>query len=561
MNCKTANSTINFLNKNIVTPILILGVIIAGLFIQCSEEKKKSNDVDKWVFESARKDINTLTEHFNPLYYRASSIEVSKKPGIYHSDSLTIKFSAPNTTFFVLIYKNDTITSKGSTISFSIYDFPNKLSQIPTSSKNYIKYAHNWNEPIGDFSTLHQLKLLAYNESTIVDSLNINYILGAKTNDKLPIANFRADRNWLFDADSGCYVPGNSFNPKNENNSGNYYLFKKRKQSCHLQLIDSNNEYINESFKWRIHGLMTPKAPQKSLRIYLNGANNVKELLKLNHKADKIILRSAYSGWGTKPFVDGFIADACRNLNLDVMAYKPVKMYLNGEYWGIHGVRERIDLKAIANKYDIKKKKLIDADDKGYTNNKPGKLNKLLKIIKNDPNLPYDSVIVNYNLPSLIDWLAAEMFFQNNDWPGNNTFLWKQKSKSHKWKFILIDMDACIWKPDQNMFNEVINNESKDWGNIFISYLFNQKPFVLAFKERVDYLLENDFSPERLSKILLSYKELFDPAIEEHYYRWGQKDGIEDYYNGLNTMKKFCLKRQEHFRNNLKQFILLKKFE
>ena len=54
-------------------------------------------------------------------------------------------------------------------------------------------------------------------------------------------------------------------------------------------------------------------------------------------------------------------------LNLDVMAYRPAKVYLNKEYWGIHGLRERLDIKAIASKYGVKSKKIIDADDKGYS--------------------------------------------------------------------------------------------------------------------------------------------------------------------------------------------------
>ena len=111
------------------------------------------------------------------------------------------------------------------------------------------------------------------------------------------------------------------------------------------------------SFPFRIHGYITPLAPQKSLRFYINQKNKVNTLLEVNHEIDKIILRSSFSGWGNEIFVDGWISKVCENLNVDVMSYKPVLVYLNGEYWGIHGLRERMDLKAISNKYKIKVKK------------------------------------------------------------------------------------------------------------------------------------------------------------------------------------------------------------
>ena len=307
---------------------------------------------------------------------------------------------------------------------------------------------------------------------------------------------------------------------------------------------------------------MTPKTPQKSLRIYLKKKTKIKKLLELDHKVDKIILRSSYSGWGTKIFIDGFIADACKELNLDVMAYKPIKVYLNGEYWGIHGLRERIDLNAIANKYNLKKKNLLDADDKGYSTDikEFGELKVLFDQIKSNSDYPYDSIQNNFDMPSLIDWLATEMFFQNNDWPGNNTFFWKQHNENDKWKCALIDMDACIGYPKDNMFEYAIEKKPTALGKIFVTYLFNQKEFVLAFKKRAEYLLNNDFSTTQLMVKLKTYKNIFEPVIAEHYSRWGDPDGVSKYNEGISKIQTFCEQRQSYFQSNLDKFIKSKSF-
>jgi hypothetical protein len=502
-------------------------------------------------------------QKFSSLYFTPSSILASYNSGTYSNDTLSISFTKRDSSPLIVIYKNDTITSKNDAIEITIFNSFGELSSISSSPKNYKKYAHNWKPPISKASSFHQVKVLQTKGGKIIDSLVCNYILGAKTKDELPIVNFQVDPEWMFSPDTGCYVPGKSIDADNENGSGNYYKFKKRKQPATIQIIDQNQEYLNGTFNWRIHGYMTPKAPQKSLLVYLKKSTSVSTLLDLDHKVDKIILRSSYSGWGTKIFVDGFIADACENLNLDVMAYQPLKVYINGEYWGIHGLRERIDLKAIASKHDLKKKNLIDADDKGLSNetNEYGELKVLFDYIKANPNYSYENIKNSFDMPSLVDWLVAEMFFQNSDWPGNNTFFWKsKKNRKDKWKCILIDMDACIGHPDDNVFEYAIEKNPKSTGKLFITYLFNQKEFVLVFKKRAEYLLDNDFSTTQLMLKLNTYKNIFEPVVAEHYGRWGDPDGVSKYNKGISKIQTFCEQRQSYFRSNLDKFIASKSF-
>jgi hypothetical protein len=501
-------------------------------------------------------------QKFSSLYCTPSSIIASYNSGTYSNDTLSISFTKRDSSSLIIIYKNDTITSKNDGIEITIVNSFGELNQIPSSPINHEDYIYSWAPPIGKASSFHQIKVLSIKNNVIDDSLIGNYILGARTQDDLPIANFQVDKEWLFNSDTGCYLPGTNFERNNENEVGNFYKYKKRKQPAVIQIIDENKEYLNGSFLWRIHGLMTPKTPQKSLRIYLKKKTKIKKLLELDHKVDKIILRSSYSGWGTKIFIDGFIADACKELNLDVMAYKPIKVYLNGEYWGIHGLRERIDLNAIANKYNLKKKNLLDADDKGYSTDikEFGELKVLFDQIKSNSDYPYDSIQNNFDMPSLIDWLATEMFFQNNDWPGNNTFFWKQHNENDKWKCALIDMDACIGYPKDNMFEYAIEKKSTALGKIFVTYLFNQKEFVLAFKKRAEYLLNNDFSTTQLMVKLKTYKNIFEPVIAEHYSRWGDPDGVSKYNEGISKIQTFCEQRQSYFQSNLDKFIKSKSF-
>ncbi len=492
---------------------------------------------------------------YSTLYSTETKIKLSNSSGVYKNKKLPITISDSNATKIVVYHGYDTVINIGSSLIYELNSIEPKLSLIPTSSKKYINYAHSWSEPIGEASTFHQLKVVSYLNDSISDSAIENYILGACSFDTLPIVNLKINYNWLFSQDSGCYVPGNTYEVNNDQITGNFYNFKKRKQPGNIQIIDSKNEYINGDYLFRIHGYITPLSPQKGLRFYIKEKTDVNKLLGLDHSVDKIILRSSFSGWGSEIFVDGWIADICSSLHLDVMAYVPTKVYLNGEYWGIHGLRERLDLKSISNKYDLKLKSIIDADDKGYSkNNGYGKLNKLILKIKSNSDLPFSEVKSHFKMKSLVDWLIVELFFQNDDWPCNNTFFWRKTKDSKKWKAVLIDMDACVGSPKKDMFSYATKDKSPALGGILITYLLNDSEFQNMFELRANHLFKNELSKENLIKSFNYYKYFFKPAVEEHYLRWGDDDGLYKYEKGLKRIEDFCDNRQKYFILNMNKY-------
>lgn len=490
---------------------------------------------------------------FIPLFHdKSNTFKSNYSSGIYSNDSITLEFSCENSTLIKMICGNDTLISKN-TIIYKLRNLDPKLMYIPTASIKYSSYVNNWKEPEGSFSSFQKIKLFQYKNKEIIDSTVFHYILGANSETEITTVSLTIDSKNLFNQDSGCYVPGNSYDQEKDQTTGNFYKFKRRKKKSNVEIINSKNIFLEGNYDFRIHGYVTPLAPQKSLRFYLKEKNNVNKLLQLNHNVDKIIVRSSYSGWGNEIFVDGFIANVCRDLNVDIMSYQPVITYLNGEYWGIHGLRERMDLKAICNKYEIKERKIIDADDKGYSKKYGyGELNKLLKLIKDNPNLSYQKVAKKFKMKSLIDWLIIELFFQNTDWPCNNTFFWKKKKK--KWNCVLIDMDACIGSAKFNMFNFVLKDRSPALGGVLISYLLKHEEFKNLFISRANILLDNNLSTQNLELHFLDLKRQFSPVIEEHYRRWNNENGSGNYNKALKRIELFCKNRPFHFKKNMNDF-------
>ena len=519
----------------IISKLTIIYVCVA-CFLSCTYREKK-------------------LQKFTALFSTNSSIESKYGSGVYNVDSLHLVFFAKEASSMLCIYNNDTLRTYNDSIDLKISTIPLRLSLIPTAFRAYKKYSNSWHRPKGQLSSFHSIKILCYSDSILTDSLTCNYVLGAIERDQLTVVNLRVNEQLLFDDKTGSYVPGTSFDENDEYNSGNYYLFKRRKQLSKIQIIDSISEYLNDSILFRTHGYITPLAPQKSLRFYNNGNSKLSNWIGINHVMDKFILRSSYSGWQSEIFVDGWIADVCSGLNFDVMAYKPVKVYLNGEYWGIHGFRERLDLNAISNKYGLKSKKIIDADDKGFSEIEGyGDLNTLLKAIQSDSVVSYKSVRKKFKMKSLVDWIIVELFFQNTDWPCNNTFFWKKKKKSGEWRAVLIDMDACVGNPKFNMFDFATKDRSPLLGGELVTFLLNQPDFQKLFKNRVAHLLDNDLSQEMLKEKLYHYQMLFEPAVKEHFNRWNPKSGLSEYKKAIKRLNDFCNKRQRYFLQNMNQY-------
>ena len=71
-----------------------------------------------------------------------------------------------------------------------------------------------------------------------------------------------------------------------------------------------------------------------------------------------LILRNAgndfYYGWCR----DAIVHQASRDTGVDYLAYRPSIVYLNGQYWGYMGLRERNDEDYIAYRHDVDPDKL-----------------------------------------------------------------------------------------------------------------------------------------------------------------------------------------------------------
>ncbi len=182
---------------------------------------------------------------------------------------------------------------------------------------------------------------------------------------------------------------------------------------------------------------------------------------------------------GGNDFQYSFIRDAVIQatvhpaMDLDYQAYEPVHVYLNGEYWGIHNLREKVNEHWITSNYGIPAENLdfIKNDWEVFAGTRDA-WDELTRYLENNHlvlGAPYSVVESQLDINSYQDYLITQLFIANRDWPGNNQKYWRDHVTGSKWRYILFDLEFSFgiydFNPALDMFTFATNAIGNDWPN------------------------------------------------------------------------------------------------
>lgn len=351
-------------------------------------------------------------------------------------------------------------------------DIPNKISRI-SSTWNFSPYYFP-NFPIPKATVIRAVATKAgYLNSEIVTE---TYFLdkNQSKNPEFDVISLNIQEDHLFSFEKGVYTAGKLFEeyriknpgsisdyctPGNFTNEGD--LFER---PVNFELFRSEKQAINQNISFKIHGACSRSIPYKSLRLY--GKNSFENFPFFQDQPDltqdNFILRNSGDDYKGTLLRDIFVHDLVGHFNFGSQKTQASVVYINGEYWGIQNIRERLD-KYYLNKHygvdleNIDLRKVIwdgpheteYGDDIHY--------NQMLNyIINNDLSIHqnYEKAITFLDPESLIDYQIAEIFIGNVDWPQNNVRLWRNRTPNYapfapygldgRWRFLFYDADKSL---------------------------------------------------------------------------------------------------------------------
>jgi len=359
---------------------------------------------------------------------------------------------------------------------------------------------------------------------------------------KLPVVSLSTDPKHFFDNDSGIYAMGS--------NPGGYPYFganfwKDWERPIHFEFFEpADTAAVSVDAGVKINGNWSRAFDQKSLSIYLRGAYGYNKMKyqffpdKNQSDFENVILRNSGNDFQYALIRDRYISEMFRNLDIGIQQTRFCATYLNGNYWGLYTLRERIDENFLKNMYgaDPLNVELIEQSTNGNIELSEHYYALYNFIASNDlaNSLNYATVGAQMDIENFKNYQIAEIFVSNTDWPGNNVKLWRPKTETGKWKWIVYDVDYGVGMaqyifPQQdykfNTLNFATATDGPSWPNppwstLFLRKFLENKEFKDDFIQSFAHLLNTTFSPDTTSLLLNKIHDEAADEVPRHLTKW-----------------------------------------
>lgn len=341
-----------------------------------------------------------------------------------------------------------------------------------------------------------------------------------------------------------------------------------------FEYFKDGKKALEQDVDIRIGGACSRNNPQKSLAVKARDKYGSKIIEykffdgKDISKFGGLMLRNSGNDFWYTAFRDGLLQSIpVGKMDVDYMEYQPAIVYINGNYWGIMNIREKIDADYIESNYAVDRDDLDLIESNSYAIEGSNQhynmyLDSLQKIDLSSPEA--FSLITRYiDVQEFINYLTVELYVANTDWPGNNVKFWRQRSNNGKFRWILWDLDFGFGLyPDQSWPThptlEFATDPSKtDWPNpawstLHIRLLLQNPEFRNKFIQTMTTSLETTFHPDRVIQMINSYQSKIRPEMPYHAQRWQINMG--NWTWSIDQMRLFATQRNDYMKNHINNF-------
>ncbi|MFH1009287.1 MAG: CotH kinase family protein [Candidatus Latescibacterota bacterium] len=392
----------------------------------------------------------------------------------------------------------------------------------------------------------------------------------------LPVISLATDPPNLWDNDIGIYAYGNDYHPEFPYVGANFWQDWER--PVHIEYFETDGAVgFSLDGGVKIHGNWMKAQPQKSLRIYARERYGTKEI---NYKIfdDKpidefkvILLRNSGNDWIQTHFRDALMHNLIKDADVDRMAYKPAIVFLNGQYWGIHNIRERQD------KHYLQSNRGIDPENVDILENQGDVLegdavhyNSMIDYIETHPmrlDANFEHVQTLMDTDNFMDYHIFQIYYANIDWPGNNIKYWRPRTPDGRWKWLLYDTDDAFGLRESVSHNTLAFATltggpawpNPPWSTLILRKLLENRGFKTHFINRFADLMNSTFLAEKVKSRIDQMKAALEADMPEHMNKWGGSTSgwnkwggsMSEWNNHIDVLKDFAERRVAYVRSHI----------
>ena len=361
----------------------------------------------------------------------------------------------------------------------------------------------------------------------------------------------------FFDEDTGIYV----FGPEGTYDTNQPYFganfWEDWERPIHFSFHENGTDQFSE-FNAGVKifgGWSRGQNGQRSLALFARGQYGDS---KFDHSFfdqleydnfEALVLRNSGQDWMRSSMKDIMLTSLMRGSGLDFQEHNPVATYLNGEYWGMYNLREKINEHMLASKHNI------DADDITLLTNNAEEIEgsneeytQLIEYVTTsdltiDSNFEY--VNEQIDLTEYALYQASNIFFNNTDWPGNNIKFWKHPAG--KWRWIMYDTDfgfGPFWNINnyqENTLSFALEPNGSGWPNpSWSTLLFRRLTTNLGFRNKFINRYADELNTRFLSNNVITHIDqiyaTIEPEVISHYERWRNDPSLTNIGVNINNI-------------------------
>ena len=357
------------------------------------------------------------------------------------------------------------------------------------------------------------------------------YFIGYEQSDylmQMPVISLVTDPDHLFDEETGIYTDNGVFQRWMENG-------REWERPASMTVFEQGKACYNADIGIRTHGNSSCTFPQKSFKLYSRKEYGTKKfeydffhgtakntegesIVSFNH----IILRNGGNDNILK-IRDRLNQEMAAGRSFGTQEMTESIVFIDGEYWGLYNITEKLNESYVAAHYGVKKDSVILIKDSlNFIDENTKGLNDYKKLVAlGEAGLSgadaYDRLAAIVDMKSFEEYMAAELIIANDDFNDNNIGLWKTDTVDSsnpyadgKWRFLMFDTEMTASEPDNDPIRWT--HDSCVWNyNLLHSMLDNSPRFRREFAEAYNSLCDENFNSERVLKRLdelwLAYRE------------------------------------------------------
>ena len=389
----------------------------------------------------------------------------------------------------------------------------------------------------------------------------------------IPVVTLEVDPLDFFDMEYGIYALGTDYERAAPNYGANFWEDWER--DIHFGFYEADGTLgIEFNTGVKIFGGYTRSFAQKALAFYARGRYGVDKFeypffTELEYeKFEHLVLRASGNDWLRTMFRDRAFTSLMAGSGLDYQAGRAVATYLNGEYWGLYNLREKINEDFLSSKHDVKKSEvtILEANAEVVEGSNEDYLALIEYVSTADPTAPdfYSTVAQQVDVDNFIAYQVLQIYIANDDWPQGNIKFWK--SPETKWRWILYDTDFGFGLYERNVSKNSLayataenstQGANPPWSTLLLRRLLQNPEFQTKFINYFADQLNSRFLAENVSAIVERLADEVRTEIPLQEARWVGPRSNWDWDADVNNLITYATSRPTYVWQHLtSQFAL-----